>query len=295
MRVILRPFLVILFLAIGASAQTSRLETAVPVASSRVVTEEVDSKLMGRKMPYRVVLPDGYADKTASGRRYPVVYLLHGLSGQFDNWTSRTGLVDYSASYKFIIVTPEGENGWYTDNRTKDGDKYESYIIKELIPHVAKIYRTSESRDHRAIAGLSMGGYGAVKFGLKYPELFVVVGSFSGAVSAARITEKEIPGAIGKSIEAIFGPAGGETRKSNDPFDIVERATPETIKKFPFVYLDCGTEDFLFQSNRMFVDLLLEKKVPHEFRQLPGGHTWKYWDKQVQEFLQLAAVYFGAN
>lgn len=295
MRVFLRPFLVILFFVVAASAQMSRLETAIPSNSPRVFTDELDSKLMGRKMPYRVILPEGYADKAASGRRYPVVYLLHGLTGHFDNWTSRTKLVDYSASYKVIVVTPEGENGWYTDNLTKDGDKYESYLIKELLPHIQQKYRTIDSRDYRAIAGLSMGGYGAIKLGLKYPDLFVLAGSFSGAIGAARITEKEIPGAIGKSIDDIFGPAGGEIRKANDPFDIVQRATPDKIKKFPFLYIDCGTDDFLFQNNRMFVEVLLEKRVPHEFRQLPGGHTWKYWDKQVQEFLELADGYFGVN
>ena len=163
------------------------------------------------------------------------------------------------------------------------------------MPHIEKKYRTIDSRDYRAIAGLSMGGYGAIKFGLKYPEMFVVVGSFSGAIGAARITEKEIPGAVGKSIDEIFGPTGSEVRKANDPFDIVQRATPEKVKKYPFIYLDCGTEDFLFQNNRDFVDVLLAKKVPHEFRQLPGGHTWKYWDQQVREFLEVADGLFGVK
>ena len=291
MRQLLRSFLVILFLAVLASSQVSRLESASP-ASARVVTEELDSKLMGRKMPYRVILPVSYGEKAESGHRYPVIYLLHGLTGHFDNWTTLTKLVDYSAVYKFVIVTPEGENGWYSDNLTKDSDKFESYIIKELIPSIDKKYRTIDRRDSRAIAGLSMGGYGAFKFGLKYPDMFVVAGSFSGVIGAAKITEKEIPGAIGKSIDAIFGPAGSEVRKSNDPFEIVQRATPEKIKAFPFLYLDCGTEDFLFQNNRDFVQLLLEKKVPHEFRQLPGAHNWEYWNKQVHEFLEVVDGFF---
>jgi putative tributyrin esterase len=282
-----RALIVTLLLALPAVAQLSRVETAIPVGPARVVTEELNSRLMGRKMPYRVVLPTAYSAKTETGRRFPVLYLLHGLTGRFDNWTSRTKLVDYSASYDLIIVTPEGDNGWYTDNLTKDGDKYESYIVKELIPEIDKLYRTLDRRDHRTIAGLSMGGYGAIKFGLKYPEMFYLVGSFSGALGAASITEKEIPGAVGRTIEAIFGPGGSEVRKANDLFGIVRRATPEKIKTFPFLYLDCGTEDFLFQNNRDFVALLLEKKVPHEFRQLPGGHNWNYWDAQVQEFLEL--------
>ncbi len=247
------------------------------------------STLMGREMPYRVVLP--YHWKRPRVKR-PVIYLLHGLSGHFNNWTDLTKLQAYASRYGFVIVTPEGENGWYTDSVSKQTDKYESYIVKELIPEIEKTYGTGTSREYRGIAGLSMGGYGAIKFGLKYPDMFSLAGSFSGALGAASITEKEIPGAIGKSIESIFGPTGSDVRKSNDIFDMVRTATAEKIKNFPSLYLDCGTEDFLFQNNRDFIDLLLEKRVPHEFRQLPGSHNWKYWDAQVVEFLEIANRHF---
>ena len=140
-----------------------------------------------------------------------------------------------------------------------------------------------------------MGGFGSLKFGLKYPDKFVLSGSFSGALGAAQITEKGFPGAIGKTIDGIFGPVDSETRKSNDLFAIIRSMTTEKTKQIPFIYLDCGTEDFLFQNNREFVNLLVEKKIPHEYRQLPGAHDWKYWDKQVQEFLQLAEKAFSGT
>lgn len=283
----LQAVLLALVLCVTSFAQLARVDTARPVTSQRVSTEELNSRLMGRKMPYRVILPEAYWSKSETGRRFGVIYLLHGLTGHFDNWTDRTQLIDHSADYDLIIVTPEGENGWYTDNLTKDGQMYESYVIKELIPEIDKRYRTIDRKDHRAIAGLSMGGYGALKFGLKYPDVFSVAGSFSGALGAASVTEKEIPGAIGRTIDAIFGPAGTETRKANDLFDMIRRATPDKIKSYPFLYLDCGAEDLLFQNNRDFADLLLEKKVPHEFRYRPGSHNWKYWNEQVEEFLQL--------
>ncbi len=269
----------------------SAIEAQKPSSSpaSGVREEKLASKLMGRDMPYRIIVPVGYSNST---ERYPVLYLLHGLTGHFDNWTDRTKIAEYAAGQKLLIVTPEGDNGWYTDSATVANDKYESYIIKELIPEIDKKFRTVADRDHRSIAGLSMGGYGAIKFGLKYPELFTLVGSFSGAIGMVNVTEKQVSGAIGKSIDAIFGPANSDLRKANDPFDIIRRATPEKIKALPFLYLDCGTEDFLFQNNRDFVALLLEKKVPHEFRQLPGGHNWKYWDSQVEEFLELTQKHF---
>ena len=148
---------------------------------------------------------------------------------------SKTGISRLSEGANFIIVTPEGEDGWYTDSASKPSDKYESYIIKELIPEIDKKFRTLADRDHRVVAGLSMGGFGAVKYGLKYPEMFVLAGSFSGALGAATITEKQFPGAIGKTIEAIFGPDGSEFRKANDIFGIIRGATPERIKTFPFL------------------------------------------------------------
>ena len=284
-------------IAAPTAAQTRPVPAATPSAirtfdPGRVKTEELNSRLMGRKVPYRVVLPTGYDKKEENSRRYPVIYLLHGLTGHFDNWTTKARLADHAAGLKMIIVTPEGENGWYTDNLSKENQNYDSYIIKELIPEIDRRYRTLSRREQRAIAGLSMGGYGAIKFGLKYPDMFVLAGSFSGALGVATITERTFPGAVGKTVDAIFGPEGSEIRKANDPFDVVRRATPEKIKTFPFLYIDCGTEDYLFQNNREFVQLLLEKNVPHEYRQLPGAHNWQYWNQQVQEFLRVAVRLF---
>ncbi|MGH9948768.1 MAG: alpha/beta hydrolase [Pyrinomonadaceae bacterium] len=281
-RVSLLPLLILMIAAMVGSgfAQTSLVEG------------KLSSKLMGREMPYRVITPTDYA--SSKEKRYPVIYLLHGLTGHYSNWSDTTPLAKYAVGFNAIIVMPEGDNGWYTDSVSKANDKYESYIVKELIPEIDGKYRTIADRKNRAIAGLSMGGYGGLKFGLKYPEMFSLAGSFSGALSAASFTEKTA-GVIGKGIDEIYGPTDGEVRKSNDVFEIVRNASPEKIKTFPFLYVDCGTEDFLIGNNRDFSALLLEKKIPHEFRQLPGGHTWPYWDKQVQEFLRIAERSFSAK
>lgn len=284
----------ILFVAVLLLAFSSiHAQQPAPELGANVSEHKLASSLMGREMPYRVIMPVEKA--VAKGERYAVLYLLHGLTGHFNNWTDLTKLSNYASAYKLIIVTPEGGNGWYTDSVSNDKEKWESYIVHELIPEVDKKFRTLPTRDKRAIAGLSMGGFGSLKFGLKYPDKFVLAGSFSGALGAAQITEKTVSGAIGKTIDGIFGPVESETRKSNDLFAIVRSLTPETMKSIPFIYLDCGTEDFLFQNNREFVNLLVEKKVPHEYRQLPGVHDWKYWDKQVQEFLQLADKAFSGT
>src|SRR5438445_2387379 len=164
---------IILGTSLSATAQTTAVERH-PVLmpdgkGQRSVVEfleaKLQSKLMAREMPYRIILPKDYA---ASKAHYPVVFLLHGLSGHYTNWIDKTKLADYAAEHQFIIVTPEGNDGWYTDSVSVVSDKYESYIIKELIPEIDKNYRTIADREHRMIAGLSMGGYGGMKFGLKY-------------------------------------------------------------------------------------------------------------------------------
>ena len=277
----------------SVSAQQPKIDAATPKFAARnsaaatVQDFQLTSKLMARQIPYRVVLPTDYASEKKS---YPVIYLLHGLTGHFDNWGSKTKLADYAKNYNFIVVMPEGNNGWYSDSASVPTDKYESYIIQELIPEIERKFRVKAARESRAIAGLSMGGYGSIKFGLKYPQIFALVGSFSGALGAAEWTEKELgtKGTIAETIIGVFGLSNNANRPANDIFKIAREATGEQIKLMPFVYQSCGTEDFLYKNNRDFADLLQEKKIPHEYRETPGGHEWKFWNAQVKEFLELS-------
>lgn len=243
------------------------------------------SKLLKREMFYRIILPKDY--QTNKKMRFPVVYLLHGRGGNYQDWTNLTKIEEYSFPYNFIIVMPDGgKESWYADNPNLPDEKRESYLIKELIPEIDKQYRTIPDRKSRIIAGLSMGGYGAVKFGLKYPEMFSLAGSLSGAMDAVVKTEKYQH--LIKSVADIFGEVGSQARKENDIFRMISEASADKIKEFPFLFIDCGTEDHQFQSNRDFMSLLLEKKVPHEYRQMPGLHNWAFWDSEVQEFLRVA-------
>ncbi|HEX3230689.1 MAG TPA: alpha/beta hydrolase family protein [Pyrinomonadaceae bacterium] len=257
--------------------------------SSSVQTVQLQSKLVNTTLSYKVVLPPDY--RTSSATRYPVLYLLHGFDGHYSDWVTRTNVADYAAQYRLIVVTPEGNNGWYTDSVSTTTDKYESYILKELIPDVGKRFRTIESRYGRGIAGLSMGGYGALKFGLKSPATFAFAGSISGAVAVPSWTEDDYQKlkSIRDSVFSAFGPFGSEARKANDIFEITRNLSNARIASLPFLYLDCGTEDIFISDNSRLAALLREKKVPHEFRELPGDHSWPYWNQQVQEVLKVAA------
>jgi putative tributyrin esterase len=252
-------------------------------------TIQFQSTLIGKTLAYNVILPRDY--QTSPRTRYPVLYLLHGFSGHYSDWATRTNLADYAAEYRLIVITPEGNNGWYTDSVGNQTDKYESYILQELVPDVDRRFRTIQTRYARGIAGLSMGGYGALKFGLKHPNQFVFAASLSGATATATWTEEDLKGmtAIRDSLFGVFGQVGSETRRKNDIFEIVRGLTPARVAALPYFYLDCGTEDFLVDMNQKFAVLLREKKIPHEYRELPGNHDWAYWDQQVQEVLRIAA------
>ena len=263
---------------------------AAVLGRPRVETVELQSKLVNKTLPYNVILPTDY--NTSSTTRYPVLYLLHGLTGHYSDWVSRTNVADYAAQYRMIIVTPEGNDGWYTDSATVVNDKYETYVLKELIPDVQQRYRTIEARYGRGIAGLSMGGYGSLKFGLKSPSTFVFAASMSGALGVARFTEKETTASGWGTSLQLFGPVDSETRKANDLFQIINQLSPARVAALPFFYFDCGTEDspLIFPYNRELAVLMSEKKIAHEYRELPGDHSWGYWDKQVQEVLRIAAL-----
>ena len=272
------------------------LTSQTPV-NSRVQTIQFESKLVGKTLPYNVLLPVNYNQPDSRTKRYPVIYLLHGLTGHYTNWIEKTKLVDYTAPYEFIIVMPEGNDGWYTDSATVPTDKYESYILQELIPDVEKRFRASGEAGSRAIAGLSMGGYGALKFGVKYPQQFVFVASMSGALGAASWTESDLKGLefILRSLQSVYGSESSPTRAANDLARLYRDLPAASIASLPYIYLDCGTEDQLLQVNRDFVAILMTRKIPHEYRQLPGTHSWTYWDSQVQEILRIAAKRFGKS
>jgi S-formylglutathione hydrolase FrmB len=262
------------------------------VEAARVRTVQFKSKLTGKELPYSVVLPASYEQSDKEKVLYPTLYLLHGLSGHYSNWFSKTKLAEYAAEYQLIVVTPEGNDGWYTDSAIVPADKYESYIMQELIPDVERRFRALKTRKGRAIGGLSMGGYGALKFGVKYPDQFVFAASMSGALNAATRTNAN-PGFaweyVRPSIMQTFGDADNQTRADNDLYRLFREISSERIASLPFFYLDCGTDDGFLTTNRELATILLERKIPHEFRQLPGSHNWAYWDSQVREVLKIAA------
>lgn len=240
---------------------------------------------MRRELPYRVLLPDSYFD---GYKRFPVLFLLHGLFGSCENWLELTGLKEYVTGKDMIVVLPEGEDGWYTESDTAPDGKYESYLIDDLIPEIDNLYSTLPRKNKRAIAGLSMGGYGALKFGFKWPQLFCFAGSISGAFHAPRMTA-ENPGPgwedLGPSVTKVFGKKDSETRRQNDLFRIIKQFPFGRIAELPYLYIDCGTDDSFLEINRKLAAALTEKGIAREYVEERGDHDWDYWDQRIRLLL----------
>ena len=223
-----------------------------------------------------VLLP---ADYETSGRRYPVLYLLHGLGGGYDNWLTRTNLAEYTAGLPLIVVMPDAGDSWYANSVTDTVQKFQHYIAQDVVAYIDSHFRTLPFAQGRYIAGLSMGGYGAVMLATKFPNRWSLAASFSGAVGMAR--DADTP-----STNAAFGPPGGPGRDSADLPALLKRVDPRGL---PYLYLDCGTGDRLIQGNRDVSAILAERGIPYEYHETRGVHDWEYWNRRIPVVLQLVA------
>lgn len=242
------------------------------------------SKALCKQTAASLILPQNDAPPP-----YAVFYLLHGLSDDHTAWHRRTSIERYVSDYPLIVVMPDGGRGFYTD--AKEGDAWETAIVRDLVNYVDRMFPTNATREGRCIGGLSMGGFGAIKLALKHPGLFCSAVSHSGALARAR---RHLPPSPGEpfleELRRIFGesPVGGP----DDPFALAERLEPA---KRPALRLDCGTEDFLLDDNRAFHAHLNQIGYPHEYEEFPGEHEWGYWDRHVQEAIRFHARNLGVR
>lgn len=292
-----------------------------PPAPSRVVTEHFHSDALGVDKAVVVYLPRGY--DSAQAKHWPVYYYLHGLGGNETNWT-KNGKLDAAADQlglAAIVVMPDGDDGFYVDSADridydqcmKDGSglfaperepkdttcvrarNYETYIAKDLVGWVDGHYRTLTRREGRAVAGLSMGGFGAMELALRHPDEFAAAASHSGAI--ALLFRGPRPFAPGKTelftdVSGWGGSAGpigawiqrvfGTDIASWKAHDVVELAGKMPTGKVA-LYIDCGTEDdFALQDNAQYVhEALSAKHVEHEFFLGPGKHDFAFWSARV--------------
>lgn len=251
---------------------------------AKVDSLEIPSAAMNKTYKAAVLLPKTYAKSKAA---YPVLYLLHGGGGRFSDWLRQTPdkqlLHKLADQYNIIIVTPEGERlGGYLDSPVQPDNKFETYITKEVTAKIDNTYRTIRDRKGRVIIGLSMGGHGAFYLATRNPNLYCAAGSMSGALDLNANNWKITP-EFAKRIEPgftrILGPLGAtpDYYAANSVVNMVNKMKSNEVK----LIFDCGVDDFLIEPNRELHRRLVYQKVPHDYTERPGGHTWDYWENSL--------------
>jgi enterochelin esterase-like enzyme len=273
-----------LFIIFGTAVYSLTAQKEAAAQTSVVQYESCSSASLNRELKYAIQLPTSY--QSDSKKRYPVLYFLHGMHGSETDF-ERRGIAQAVIKMRedkkigdFIIVSPKGENSFYINS--KNGVRYEDAIIKDLIPHIDKTYRTLPVREGRAIQGISMGGFGSLLIAFKHPQIFSSVTAHCAAifpdlpqVNGENRRSQFIRGLIGN----IFGdPPDEKFFKDNNPIYIAEQQAAAIRKNGLKIYFDVGEQDRygLQEGNKTLSDRLTKAAVPHEFHVFPGGHGWEY-------------------
>jgi S-formylglutathione hydrolase FrmB len=283
--------------AIAALLLSCVLSPSVTASTSRAECNSLPSKILAHAVSYCVLLPPSYdAEKT---RRYPILYLLHGL-GDNEQMLIHSGgmnliedLWEQHQLGEFLIVTPDGAASFYINSR--DGKRrYEEFFLQEFMPGIEKRYRAQAQRKSRGIAGISMGGYGALHIAFRHPQLFGSVGAHSAAliekmpnISARDSRQIGRLRVLGDAFGSPFDPAFWN---QNDPGTIARTANLAGVK----IYFDCGSEDdYGFDGGAESLDKLLSSRhIPHEFHLYPGGHNWIYFAEHLPALLEFHSRVF---
>ncbi|MPV36781.1 alpha/beta hydrolase [Georgenia subflava] len=239
------------------------------------------SEVLGVSTSMTVILPQasegqiGMAGAGPAGDA-PVLYLLHGLSDDCTIWLRRTSVERYVADLGLAVVMPQVDRSMYVDEH--HGNRYGTFLTEELPEIVQGFFRVSPAREGTFVAGLSMGGYGAMRWALSRPERFAAAASLSGVLDVAALHES---GERDELYRRVYGPDPVRGTE-NDLLALLERADPAAL---PALYACCGTEDPLFDGNQVFAQKAEQVGAPLTYTTGPGEHEWGYWDEKIQDVL----------
>ncbi|WP_020597819.1 alpha/beta hydrolase [Spirosoma panaciterrae] len=266
--------------------------------AAKVDSLDVPSGVMQKTMRAVVVLPESYAKSKAN---YPVLYLLHGGYGHFNDWITKTPdktLIQRLADqYNLIIAMPEGEVfSYYLDSPVRKDSQFETYLTKEVIPKIDNTYRTIRDRKGRVITGLSMGGYGSLLLAARHPDLYCAAGSMSGALNPDMRSWKLPPDmmqGIKLEFEKILGPIE-QVPDTYATFSVINLADKLKANGQKLIF-DCGVDDFLIEPNRELHRRLVFNQTPHDYSERPGGHSWEYWQNSLPNHILFFSNTLKAN
>lgn len=245
------------------------------------------SEVLEMEQPLNVLLPeisikDKEKRKNIEREGFPVLYLLHGLSGNHTDWMRKSNIERYAAEYGLAVVMPNVNRSFYVD--MKHGANYYTYITKE-IPHFARTnFPISEKRENNFIAGLSMGGYGAFMIALRNPGMFSAAASLSGALDMSPVFDMP-DDEVGPMVRAIFG---SKEEYINTDYNLIRLLKELQGKKddLPRLFQCCGTEDYIYYMNQNFKTAAEKYGIGLTYEEGPGEHEWGYWDTNIQRVLK---------
>ncbi|PUV24590.1 esterase family protein [Sphingobacterium sp. DR205] len=237
--------------------------------AAKVDTLAIRSQRMDKVIKTVVILPKGYSEST----KYPVLYLLHGYSGNYSNWVKNSNVAALADQYGYMVVCPDGGFGsWYWDITNDRNYQYETFVSKELIDYIDGHYATVQDRRGRAITGLSMGGHGALSLAIKHQELYGAAGSTAGGVDFR-------PFPLNWEIKDRIGNYADSTQAWDDR--VVINMIPKLVNNQLRLIIDCGKEDFFYPVNVALHDKLMYHNINHTFVTSEGGHNWTYWSRSI--------------
>ena len=261
------------------------------------------SKCLMRVVTFNAIITvDKFGPQAENAEQKPLktLYLLHGIFGNYTDWVNGTRIQAWAEANDLAVIMPSGENRFYLDDE-KSGELYGEFIGKELVEFTRKLFPLSDKREDTFIAGLSMGGYGAIRNGLKYAENFGCVIGLSAALVHDTWKDADNSAPIftfrRNYYEAVFGEYDKVKGSDKDPKALLLKLKEEG-RPVPKMYLCCGTEDGLVTANRDFRDFLNENGVDLTYVEGPGKHDWVFWDtyiKKVLDWLPLNRTGAGIN
>lgn len=246
------------------------------------------SDVLGLSTSMTVILPQQTTtqigmNNVSRGKLHPTLYLLHGLSDDDSIWLRRTSIERYVAEMGIAVVMPQVHRSFYTD--MAEGGQYWTFISEELPALARSFFPLSAKREDNFVAGLSMGGYGAMKLGLRKPEDWAAAASLSGALDmASHIKKMEDESQRNKEFAQIFGQQDIDGT-AEDLLHLLKEVDRSKGPK-PLLYQCCGTEDFLYEDNLTFRDACGKTKLSLTYEEGPGEHEWGYWDTKIQDVLK---------
>lgn len=233
------------------------------------------------------------AESLAEQRPFKTLYLLHGIYGNHIDWVTRTRIQYLAEARNLAVIMPSGDNSFYNDHAS--GARYGEFIGQELVEFTRKLFHLSCAREDTYVGGLSMGGYGAIVAGLRYPETFSHVVSLSAGLNLdedrVQNSQYGAAGILGDRgyFESVYGPLDQVRGSDNDYDALAERlAASGTVR--PRIFMACGEQDRLLPANRAYRDHLQTLGYDLTYHEAPGTHNWKFWDTWIEEAIDWLPV-----